>query len=706
MTYGREKRLLLGWLALVAPVPLPFNGILEWGYLAAYMVVCLLFLRRAARDPGGWLPTWAMNAVAVAYLPYFVFDLMVLSRARLVVPVTHLLLFTVLVKLFALRRERDKWQTAIAIFFLFLTAMGTSVHPTVVLYLLVFVVLALLLFARFAQLHLTAAFAGTEDRRRALLGVPLKRFLAVASVATVAIAVPLFVLLPRVESPFVPGRGQGLGTLGAATGFSDEVTLDTIGRIRSNREVAMRLRYDGQDPPSGDLRFKGGAFEHYEHGIWRPEPGNGRLVTRSPRAGGAFVLSPREPVAWADVFLRPVAGRHLVLPVETVRLQVDAPGIWMDDRGLVKRSRRATEALEYRVGLASSAVSKARPAYGPGSADGIEPETLDLSGVTPRIADLAAQVGGDGTPRQQAERIQHWLMTEFRYSLDLVGSPERDPIVTFLFDRREGHCEYFATAMVLMLRSRGIPARLATGFLGAEYNPLEDYYIVRQSNAHAWVEAFMPDGGWTVFDPTPPAGRPGAAKTGISQLAFQAWDFVMFRWDSYVLTYGFGDQMEVLFSLRRAWKTIVGWFGHDDETVGSKGPASSSVEAADAGPAKADAGPRAGVSWRWAVVLFFVLAAGLLLVWRRKHRPLDGPEAYRRLRRSAGRAGLVLTATDAPLAFADRFERRFPRAAAPGTEVIGLYVRERWAEKELSETERHRLKEALYEARKALRKAS
>ncbi|MGD2071760.1 MAG: DUF3488 and transglutaminase-like domain-containing protein [Gemmatimonadota bacterium] len=706
MTYGREKRLLLGWLALVAPVPLPFNGILEWGYLVAYMVVCLLFLRRAARDPGGWLPTWAMNLVAVAYMPYFAFDLAVLSRGRLVVPVTHLLLFTVLVKLFALRRERDKWQTAIAIFFLFLTAMGTSVHPTVALYLLVFVVLALLLFARFAQLHLTAAFAGTELQRRELLDVPLRRFLASAAVATFVVAVPLFVLLPRVESPFVPGRGQGLGTLGAATGFSDEVTLDTIGRIRTNREVAMRLRYDDGEPPDGELRFKGGAFDHYDHGVWRPQAEVGRLLAPSPRAGGAIVLSPDEPVAWVDVFLRPVTGRNIVLPVQAVRLKVEARGVLIDSRGLVRRSRRASGTVEYRVGLAGVPVSKSRPAYGPGSSEEIEEETLDLSGVSPRIADLAAEVGGEGAPSEQAARIQRWLMTEFRYTLDLVGSPERDPIVTFLFDRREGHCEYFATAMVLMLRSRGIPARLATGFLGAEYNSLEGYYVVRQSNAHAWVEAFLPDRGWTVFDPTPPAGRPGMAETGMAQILSQAWDYVVFRWDRYVLTYGFGEQMEVLLTLRRAWRAVWGWFGEDEAESAPGKAAPTVVQGGEAGPEAGSGGPRAGLSWWWTLLALAVLAAGLTPIWLRLRRPLDGPEAYRRLRRSAGRAGLPLASSDAPLAFASRFERRFPAAAAAGSEIVGLYVRERWAEEELAEGERRRLKEALGEARKALHKAS
>ena len=100
-----------------------------------------------------------------------------------------------------------------------------------------------------------------------------------------------------------------------------------------------------------------------------------------------------------------------------------------------------------------------------------------------------------------------------------------DPIGDFLFRYRSGHCEYFATAMVLMLRSQGIPARFVTGFLGGENNRL-GYYIVRQSNAHAWVEAYLPDSGWTVFDPTPPAGRPAVAQRSLWSAIRQAYDFM------------------------------------------------------------------------------------------------------------------------------------------------------------------------------------
>ncbi len=715
MTFARQKRLLVGWLALLAPVPLAFNDILEWPHLVAYLLVVALFLRRAARDPGGWLPTWAMNVLAVAYLPYFAVDLAVLSRGRLVAPVTHLLLFTVLVKLFAMRRERDKWQTAIAVFFLFVTSMATSVHPSVVLFLVVFLLLSLLLFARFAQLHLMAGFAATEEDQRALLAVPVRRFLLAATGATLLFAIPLFVLLPRVRSPFVGGHGQGLGTLGATTGFADEVTLDTIGRIRTSREVAMRLRYEDGVPPGHEMRYKGGAFELYQGGVWKRHGDQPFYPRQIRRLADRVQLVPGRPERWVDVYLRPVTQGRLLVPVEGVTIEGDVSGLALDDAGVLHRFGFRGEPEQYRVGMARRPVSKALPLdlserdsdlarpYAVADAEGRRRALLDTSGVSPRVAALAAREAGDGSPYRQARNLERYLMENYQYSLDFLGKAGRDPIEAFLFDRRKGHCEYFASSMVLMLRSVGIPARLATGYLGADYNRLEGYYVVRESNAHAWVEAYLPGSGWTTFDPTPAAGRPAVADAGASAVFSEAWDYMLFRWDRYVLTYGLADQVQVLYVARGLWEQLVALFrGHDPESSASAGPAPDA-------PGVAPTPQEAARSWGWWLAVMTVAAlalAGLALaLYRRRRRPLTGIDAYRRLRRSAERAGLAIGSADPPLGFGETFGRRFPDAAGAGSDVVRLYVEESFAERELGELERDRLGEALSEALTVLRKA-
>lgn len=466
----------------------------------------------------------------------------------------------------------------------------------------------------------------------------------------------------------------------------------------------MRLRYEGEMPPGHELRYKGGAFDMYQGGSWRRLTSNPRTLHRRQGAGGAMVLTEGTPVAWVDVFLRPVTGPNVLLPTEAVRISGDLPRLEIDDRGVVRRSRGSSGvALEYRVGLADRPTPKALPPYGAEGTRFREGATLDLSGVTPRIAELAAEVAGEGSAEERARRIEHYLSTELEYSLESVGDRGPAPLENFLFESRRGHCEYFASAMVLMLRSVGIPARLVTGFLGGEYSPIEGHYIVRQSNAHAWVEGYLPNTGWTTFDPTPPGGRPTLAEAGIPQLFAQAWDYVVYRWDRYVLTYGFGDQMRVLLFLRRAWLGVKSWFGGAEEGAVEAVP--EGTDSVVGGEEVAATGGEV-VFWPWLLAVpVVVLVAILLVLWSRSRRPLTGTEAYRRLRRSAGRAGLPVTAADPPLDFVRRLAERFPGVASPGTEVVGIYVRESWAEERLEEGERVRLGEALEEAVSLLKKA-
>ena len=323
MTFGRQKRLLLGWLAFLAPLPLPFNDVVRWPLLALYLAGVLFFLRRAAQDPPGWLPNWGMNVLGLLYVPFFFFDLYTFSGGRLVQAVLHLGLFTLVVKLYALVRERDKWQAALGIFFLFLAAMGTSVHPAIVLYLIAFLVLALLLLTRFAFLHVLAGF-GREDP--ALAGLPLRGFLTLATVLTLLLAVPLFVLLPRVRSPYIVGRGVGTGTQIEASGFSDEVTLDSIGLIRNSREVALRLQTETPLDPDREIRFKAATYDAYQGGTWRRSPVS-TVLHRS--VGARFWLRKETPRRWATIYLQPLRTRSLPLPVDTVVVE---PGVTSLDR--------------------------------------------------------------------------------------------------------------------------------------------------------------------------------------------------------------------------------------------------------------------------------------------------------------------------------------------------------------------------------------
>jgi transglutaminase-like putative cysteine protease len=692
VTHAREKRLLLGLLALVAPLPLPFNEVVSWPGLALFLTGVLAFLRRAAVDRSGWLPLWALNLLGLAYVPWFLFDLLVLSAGRLVGPVVHLGLFTVVVKLFSLLRERDKWQALMGVFFLFLASMATSVHPSVVLFLLVFLGLVLLLLSRFAFLHLVAVF---EPRRGAPPRVPFGGFLTVSLLLAVIVAVPLFALLPRVRSPFLfSAPGGGLLAPQPVTGFSDEVGLDFLGRVRTSREVALRFRPEGQaqelETAAGELRFKASAFDSYRNHRWVKSPS----VSLFPQRGARRPLSLTDdtPTAWGEVFLRPLASRSLVLPVQAVALEGIGETMEISRGGALQLPVPPQDVLRYRVGLVDRPLSFALPPEEGGQADG----TLDPGGVSEEMAELALRVMGEGTSRERVERLERHLITDYSYTLDLSGrSGGHDPIGGFLFRYKSGHCELFASSMVLLLRSQGVPARLVTGFLGAEYNPLEGYFIVRQSNAHAWVEAYLAEeGAWVAFDPTPPAGRPGGGRTSFLSLMLQTYDYLLFRWDRYVLSYDFGDQLRVVGSLRQLWEALWRRFERGPGAEPSLGPVGEEpVTPTPAEPAEPRLGP-----WGATALGFLVLAltGGLIHLWR-KRVPPSATAAYRRLRRELSRRGVPVTDTDPPLAVQRSLGQRFPRSAAPAGRIFALYLQESFAGRELQAVEREELGRSLAE---------
>jgi hypothetical protein len=186
---------------------------------------------------------------------------------------------------------------------------------------------------------------------------------------------------------------------------------------------------------------------------------------------------------------------------------------------------------------------------------GIRQAYLQLPDIDPRITALALQITAHApTPYDKAATIEAYLHTHYGYTLDLSGTPPAgDPLAYFLFTKRAGHCEYFASAMTVLLRSLGIPARYATGFLPGEFNDLAGDYIVRAADAHAWVEVYFPGYDWITFDPTPP-GDP--KHHGMFARLGMYWDWFQFTWGQWIINYDFMHQVTLAQNFQkstRAW---------------------------------------------------------------------------------------------------------------------------------------------------------
>jgi len=153
--------------------------------------------------------------------------------------------------------------------------------------------------------------------------------------------------------------------------------------------------------------------------------------------------------------------------------------------------------------------------------------------------------------------MESYLRNNFSYTLNLTGKPGDDPLAHFLFETRAGHCEYFASAMAIMLRTLGIPSREVNGFLPGEFNDLAGDYIVRASDAHSWVEAYFPGSGWVTFDPTPPGA--GSAAGLFSRLALYV-DWFQLNWNEWIINYDFSHQIQLARNVRQNstdWASVV-----------------------------------------------------------------------------------------------------------------------------------------------------
>ena len=180
---------------------------------------------------------------------------------------------------------------------------------------------------------------------------------------------------------------------------------------------------------------------------------------------------------------------------------------------------------------------------------------LQLPRLDSRVVALAKQITASADNNyDKAAAVERYLRTNFGYTLQLPRTVPRDPVANFLFERKQGHCEYFASSMAIMLRTLGIPSRVVNGFRTGEFNDLTSQYLVRASNAHSWVEAYFPGYGWISFDPTPAA--PMQMHTGWSRSMLYL-DALASFWREWVINYDVGHQYNLG---REATRNSLEWF--------------------------------------------------------------------------------------------------------------------------------------------------
>lgn len=486
----------------------------------------------------------AATVATITYSGFYVADYLLLSRDFLQATV-HLVFFLAIAKVLTARSGRDHLYTACIAFLELLAAAILSAKFNFFLFLalyLLFAMAALMSGEIRRSIQRAAAGAASDATARTRLRRFHPRLAALSVFVTagiLAITAGFFFVLPRTaDAAFARFSSHRLHL----PGFSTEVTLGEIGEIKNASNPVMHIHLWGQIP--GGLKWRGGTLLDFDGRRWsNPDGGHDTILISDGEANFDPVEQrpPRRGINY-DVNYDEISTDTLFFAGIPQSIRVHAPRLWRVEGGY-RLPHAPSQGFHYAAYSLLDEPPETAPLRFPPPILPLAAREryLQLPAIDPRIRDLALRMtAGEPGDLERARSVERHLRADYGYTLQLPDHEVADPLAYFLFTRRKGHCEYFASAMTVMLRAIGMPARLATGFQSGVYNPLTDLWVIRASDAHTWVEAWIPGRGWTTFDPTPPDPNPPgfalAARLGMYLDAAETF------WQQWVVGYDAGQQ--------------------------------------------------------------------------------------------------------------------------------------------------------------------
>lgn len=390
-------------------------------------------------------------------------------------------------------------------------------------------------------------------------------------VFTCSLSIPIFLFTALVFVMF-PRVGLSLLLLGQdhrerVVGFSDRVDLGGVGRLRADPTIVMRVEHPNlpaEPPVRLALYLRGAAFDRYNGHSWSRTTSSAQL--RAEQIGNSVRIR-RWPDPVRDrklrIDLQPIDPSVVFLPPDAVALTVltpnnvvpsSTPTLYVTQEGQLSYRSSNEGGLRYEVALADGSESPLQPLDGAARA-----RYLALPADLPaRVGELAKSWIGDETdPERRAKRIEAALRKGYRYDLESPSGGAKNPLDDFLFVSKRGHCEFYSTAMAVMLRTQGVPTRNVNGFIGGTFNRFGRYYAVRQGDAHSWVEVYVEGKGFVRFDPTPPAdAAPQSEITGVLAFVRDMVEAAAQRWDRNVVGYDMRQQVSLLRAVRDRYSEL------------------------------------------------------------------------------------------------------------------------------------------------------
>ncbi len=689
-----------------------------FGFVATGLFICVLF--------AGWFlegSRWQISeklgtGLIVLALPAYYFawryQVLGLSGGETVIAgiLARMILSLTAVKLLQKKSDRDWIFLYLMSFFEVLLAAGLSISALYLASFLVYLLLTVCAVIAFEIRKTSRAIerkiagesaANVTGENIMPTGFPVKRVptIAVALIIfTVALAAPLFFMLPRVGGAGFGGNQGGLSTW---SGFSDTVKLGRIGRIQQSDEVVMRIKSDGPGDSNEGQYFRGIALDTFDNQSWsKSRTGSAPFDKGDRELVQVGYAASRENLLVQTIYLEPLDTPVLFAVPRVVAVQGNFPVLYKDTYDALSY-QRSFERVSYKV-----LSDRSRPPIAKLRSDD-QPYPIEIRNyralpaeLDPRIAELAAEITNTAKNRyDKAAAIESYLQTNFGYTLEPKASGT-EPLADFLFNVREGHCEYFATAMAVMLRTQGIATRIVNGFHGGEYNDAADVTIVRQRNAHAWVEVYFPrEDTWIRFDPTPYSDQTAMVPTGISGAVHKYLEALETFWIQYFVAYDDNEQKSLARSVRNGFSeyqdNISSFAAHAKQIFNEwwadvRGDKGFQTSAAAIGY---------GIGYVAAAVLGILLLIWLFRklyrlelwsrLWGRVSATGKAPiiDFYDRMQRLLASRGLTRDPFQTPLEFA--YSTNIPEAV----DITERYNRVRFGEKSLSEKERDDIEKLL-----------
>ncbi|MCS7315562.1 MAG: DUF3488 and transglutaminase-like domain-containing protein, partial [Bryobacteraceae bacterium] len=499
-----------GYLAVAGSgrLELPVAALAGLALLAAGLESAGLLRKRLDR-------LWAGILAACCALLYPL-DWFFLSRDFLTATI-HFLVLLAAIQTLAARTGRDHAFLVTLAFLELLVAAAVSVQANFFLFLILFLLSGVLALTS-AEIRRSLKAAPAPVNRPARFEWKLFVFSAWLTAAILLLTAALFFVLPRTAQAafrrLAPGRFQ-------LPGFADQVRLGELGEVVEDHRPVLRVRILGEDP-ARTLKWRGAALSRFDGTRWYNASGPTTtlavrdrlltLATSAPWQGGRRMSY--------EVMLDSSAADTLFFAGVPELLWINLPAVIRGPNDSYRLAGAVEGILRYGVhGFLPEEVKPGVLPPRPVPGEVLEC-CLELPELDPRVRELAWSLAQGFTSAHACTlAIERYLRANYRYSRKPPTRPARDPIAWFLFEGREGHCEYFASSMAVLLRAVGIPSRVVTGFAGGVYNPVSGWHVLRASDAHAWVEAYLPATGWTAFDPTPAVPPPPPVPL-LSQLAF------------------------------------------------------------------------------------------------------------------------------------------------------------------------------------------